>query len=193
MSTAVAHAPTQLTMVSNINNLNSTLDYIQKQYNICIDVWNIILKHLIKNKLNGSIDWIINPKIHRDIKRCMRGTRILPYTANGNYGRYMLQMLYPLSFNNNFKNIDIILNSGSINIGGAILNFSDRFRFLEYDYDTTKDKLIDAINMNTNGRKIKKLDSMSKPDVFHTLLKLDEFKLEIDVKNSNKYITRYLA
>ena len=72
----------------------------------------------------------------------MRGTRVLPYPANGNYGRYMLQMLYPLSFNNNFKNIDIILNSGSINIGGAILNFSGRFRFLEYDYRKLKEEVI---------------------------------------------------
>ena len=77
-------------MVSNINNLNSNINYIQKQYNISIDVWNIILKHLIKNKLNSSIDWIKNPKIHRDIKRCLRGNR-----TNVNYGRYMLQMLYP--------------------------------------------------------------------------------------------------
>ena len=194
MSTLVVPSSlNQLTMVSNINNLNSNLDFIQKQYNISIDVWNIILNHLFKNKLNSSIDWITNPKIHRDIKRCLRGSRIY-----GNYGRYMLQMLYPLSFNNHFMQIDGKLNSGRINIGSAIINSRKEYGnvkkfWVEYNYETTKDKLINAINLNTNGRKIKKLNSMSKPELFHTLLKLDEFKLEIDVKNSNKYITRYLA
>ena len=66
MSTSIAPSSlNQLTMVSNIKNLNSNLDFIQKQYNISIDVWNIILNHLFKNKLNSSIDWITNPKIHR--------------------------------------------------------------------------------------------------------------------------------
>ena len=145
----------QLTMVSNINNLNSNLDFIQKQYNISIDVWNIILNHLFKNKLNSSIDWITNPKIHRDIKRCLRGSRIY-----GNYGRYMLQMLYPLSFNNHFMQIDGKLNSGRINIGSAIIESRKEYGnviklWVEYNYETTKDKLINAINLNTNGRKIK--------------------------------------
>ena len=189
MATAVAHAPTQLTMVSNINNLNSNLDYIQKKYNISIDVWNNILKHLIKNKLNSSIDWIKNPKIHRDIKRCLRGNR-----TNVNYGRYMLQMLYPLSFNKQFVKLNEKFDSGRVNIGGLMLNpCKITFRFgLDYLYTRTEE-MVDAINMNTNGRKIKKLNSMYRPDIFYTLLKLDEFKLEIDVKNSNKYITRYLA
>ena len=94
--------------------------------------------------------------------------------------------------------IDGKLNSGRINIGSAIIESRKEYGnviklWVEYNYETTKDKLINAINLNTNGRKIKKLNSMSKPELFHTLLKLDEFKLEIDVKNSNKYITRYLA
>jgi hypothetical protein len=38
--------------------------------------------------------------------------------------------------------------------------------------------LVEAINNNTNARKIKGLKSMSKPALFRTLLTLPEFSLE---------------
>ena len=50
-------------------------------------------------------------------------------------------------------------------------------RKLDFGY-TTQKKLVVAINNNTNGRKIKGLKSMSKPELFRTLMKLPEFSLE---------------
>ena len=92
----------------------------------------------------------------------------------------MLHIIHPNVFQKKFVPIDVEYLS-MLNIGGAGFLIcgagSSQGRKLDFGY-TTQKKLVEAINNNTNARKIKGLKSMSKPALFRTLLTLPEFRLE---------------
>ena len=155
------------------------------------DVKCLIERYLQRGILQQVMLEITDSKMHRNIKRCINHLKRsnpagYPVTHPSvkretiNYGRFMLHIIHPNVFQKKFVPIDVEY-LGMLNIGGAGFLIcgagSSQGRKLDFGY-TTQKKLVEAINNNTNARKIKGLKSMSKPALFRTLLTLPEFSLE---------------
>ena len=160
---------------------------VSKQLNLLC--WNNGLPFDVKCLINGYLQRgilqqammeITDPKMHRDIKRCIKQLNWSAW-ANTNYGRFMLHIIHP-TFCSKFHTIDRLLSTRIVKIGGV------RFKSycvwvgsgLEFGENVTQKKLVKAINNNINGRKIKGLKSKSKPELFTTLLTLPEFSLDLE-------------
>ena len=143
------------------------------------DVKCLINGYLQRGILQQAMMEITDPKMHRDIKRCIKQLKWnkRDYT---NYGRFMLHIIHP-TFCSQFHTIDGHLSRPVVEIGGVGFKcfYIGRGYSLEFNGTAcTQKKLVKAINNNINGRKIKDLKSKSKPELFTTLLTLPEFRLE---------------
>jgi hypothetical protein len=162
------------------------------------DVKCLIERYLQRGILQQVMLEITDSKMHRNIKRCINHLKRsnpagYPVTHPSvkretiNYGRFMLHIIHPNVFQKKFVPIDVqylrMLKIGGVGFRSGPRQFHNLHWLgvqglkLDFGY-TTQKQLIEAINNNTNARKIKGLKSMSKPELFSTLLKLPEFSLE---------------
>ena len=159
-----------------------TLKRIQHKYNVSDDVWLMIERYLYENIYQDSLDWVTNKKLHKDIARISKNDS---YTIRQrNYGRIMLHLLRPLKLYPHF--CDIGPDQRKLFIGGVEFNSNRSFNrhiSLECPYHVYKNELLEAIRTNSKGRKVKGLTNMTKAQLCHTLITLDEFGLEHDERS----------
>ena len=157
--------------------MNKTLKRIQQKYDVSVDVWLMIERYLYENIYKDSLDWVTNQKLHKDIARISKNDS---YTIRQrNYGRIMLHLLRPLKLYPHF--CDIGPDQRKLFIGGIEFKSCCHFNrivSLECPYHVYKSELLEAIRTNSKGRKIKGLSSMTKLELCHTLITLDEFGLK---------------
>jgi hypothetical protein len=180
-----------------MTTLYKALQRVEQKYDVPQDVWIQIEKKVYENLLKNSMGWVTDAKVHRDIARCLinGSSGYLPHKGT-NYGRFMLHILRPRSFSKHFQNIHRNRET-QIVIGGVPLEHQyfdysiqmGSFK-LKFDQDSTKDKIVEAIETNTNGRKIKGIRSMNKNQLYKTLMTLDELKLQ--AYKSNDALTWHL-
>ena len=161
--------------------------------------WNNGLPFVVKCLINGYLQRgilqqammeITDPKMHRDIKRCIKQLKLYKQ-KNINYGRFMLHIIHP-TFRSQFHKIDFSLSTRVVEIGGIRFNsiiYSSRIRrhTLEFGEHVTKKKLVEAIEINcglegSDMRLVEQEDGglkgMSKKKLFKTLLMLPDFNLD---------------
>ena len=152
--------------------------------NVPHEVWLIVENFIFRNIHKGAMGEMLDPRILAAIYRI--DTRPKAYgdrtnLCRHNYGRLALHFLRPRTYMKGFSRIHPQLEN-QVNIGGVGLS-SERPHYIYTSHTigyrhNTKDTLLKAIEINSNSRKIKGLKSMSKNQLFQTLMKLDEFKLE---------------
>ena len=160
--------------------VSNQLDLLCWNNGLSFDVKCLINGHLQRGILQQAMMEITDPKMHRDIKRCIKQLKWIDRQFT-NYGRFMLHIIYP-TFHSKFHTIDGLLSRPVVEIGGVGFKcrWWGRGHSLEFNGTAcTQKKLVKAINNNINGRKIKDLKSKSKPELFTTLLTLPEFRLDL--------------
>ena len=142
-----------------------------------VDVWLMIERYLYENIYKDSLDWVTDKKLHKDIARISKTDT---YTIRKrNYGRIMLHLLRPTKLVKHF--CDIGPDGRKLFIGGVEFKSCCHYSrgiSLECPFNVYKSELLEAIRTNSKGRRVKGLTSMTKLELCHTLLTLDEFGLK---------------
>jgi len=168
---------------------------IADKYNISDDVLDIIFKYVCKNNIKSCCNSFTNSNFKRDMKRCMKLYKKEYYGDNPddvyNYGRLMLRILYPKTFNiyrgRGNQNLEKIKEKDEYNLGAIKL----------YPYPTCHDyrtgitgckckmllnkEFMDELNYNTR---------MYFTETRADIIKVIEHKNELDLAYKNKPITK---